>query len=249
MISAVVLTHNDEGILTRTLESLTWCDEIVVIDDYSTDSTRSVAQKFTSAIFSRRVNGDFSEQRNFGLSKAKGEWILFVDSDEVVSDTLIKEIKKSINLSCAGFYLRRKDFLFERWLTHGETGRVRLLRLARKNAGTWVRPVHEVWNVKGLVGELHEPLLHFPHPNVAQFIEEINFYSTINAHYLFDQKVRAHGWHIVAYPKLKFFINYFWYLGFLDGTAGAVTALMMSMHSFLTRAKLWLLWREHKRAA
>lgn len=243
MISAVVLTHNDEQAIKKTLESLTWCDEIVVVDDYSTDKTTRFARKFTSKIFRRKVSGDFAQQRNFGLSKARGEWILFVDSDEVVSQELSREIQNAIK-SGDGYYLKRNDFLFGRWLKHGETGRLKLLRLSKKDRGIWVRPVHEVWNITGVVGTLNNPLYHFPHPNVAQFVDELNRYSTINAQYLYDQKIRVPWWHIVVYPKAKFFLNYFVRLGFLDGTAGAVIVLVMSMHSFLTRAKLWLLWHK-----
>ena len=243
MISAVILTHNDEKTIEKTLESVRFCDEVVVIDDDSKDKTVEIAKKFTSKIFTHEVKDDFAAQRNFGLSKAKGEWVFYIDSDEVVSDKLAKEIKKSIKIG-DGYYLKRNDFVFGRFLKHGETSRVRLLRLGRKGTGIWQRPVHETWNITGAVGTLSEPLLHFPHPNVAQFIEEINTYSTINAHFLFNQKIQCPWWHIIAYPKAKFFLNYFWYLGFMDGTAGAVSAIMMSMHSFLTRAKLYLLWHK-----
>lgn len=131
--------------------------------------------------------------------------------------------------------------MWGRCLKHGETNRVRLLRLARKEAGVWRRPIHEVWQVSGKTGELKNPLLHYPHPNVAQFLEEINWYSSLNANYLFEHGVRINGGQIIAYPLAKFFLNYFWRLGCLDGTAGIVMALMMSFHSFLTRAKLWTL--------
>ena len=80
----------------------------------------------------------------------------------------------------------------------------------------------------------------------AQFIKEINWYTTINAKHLHEQRVRASWWQIVAYPAAKFFVDYIWYLGFLDGTAGAIVAVMMSFHSFLTRAKLFLLWQKHE---
>lgn len=242
MISAIVLSYNDEDSIARTLESLTWCDELIVIDDFSTDKTVDIAKKYKAIVYQRRLADDFASQRNFGLTKVIGEWVLFVDSDEVVSPDLAKEIQKSVEIDCAGFYLKRQDWLFGKKLRHGETGRIQLLRLARKNSGTWTRTVHEVWNVKGLIAELSHPIDHFPHPDVAQFIEDINRYSTINARYLYAKNVRVPAWHIIAYPCVKFFVDYVWYLGFLDGTAGAVVALMMSFHSFLTRAKLYLLW-------
>jgi len=246
VISAIVLSHNNEDSLGRTLASLAWCDEIIVVDDFSTDKTPDIAKQYHAKVYQRHVNDDFAAQRNFGLEKAGGEWVLYVDSDEVVSEDLAAEIQTSLEIDCSGFYIKRRDWLFGTQLRHGENGKVRLLRVAKKNAGTWERTVHEVWNVAGTTGEFDHPLDHFPHQDVAQFINEINYYSTLNARYLYAKKVRVPWWHIPVYPKAKFFMDYVWYAGFLDGTAGAVVALMMSFHSFLTRAKLWLLWHKHE---
>jgi len=242
MISAVILTHNNEDILPKTLSSVSWCDEAVVVDDYSTDATTRLAQQIGATVYQQHLADDFAAQRNFGLSKAKGEWVLFVDSDEIITNELKKEIldvtgKKS---DYPGYYLKRDDFLFGKFLKHGETGMVRLLRLAKKDRGVWKRPVHEVWDIQGKTGELHNPILHYPHPNVAQFLDDINRYSTLNADYLYTQKVRVRWWHIPVYPKMKFFLNYVWHQGFRDGTPGAIVAILMSFHSFLTRAKLWM---------
>lgn len=244
MISAIILSHNSEDSIAKTLQSLSWCDERIVIDDDSADSTKKIVQKYKSQFFLRKLHGDFAAQRNFGLEKAKGDWVLFIDSDEIVSPALAAEIKKSVKIDCAGFYIKRQDTMFGRTLHFGETGNVRLIRLARKDAGTWMRTVHEVWDVKGIVGTLENPLDHFPHPNVAQFISEINIYSTLNARYFHSQNVHVKWWHILAYPAGKFFVDYVWLGGFRDGTPGAIVAITMSMHSFLTRAKLWLLWHK-----
>lgn len=242
MFSAVVLTHNDEAILPRCLASLSWCDEVVVIDDESTDHTPAVAKKFGARVFTRALGDDFAEQRNFGLTKAKGEWVLFVDSDEVVSDQLAREIQ-GLSLDSDGYSIKRKDWWGGRWLEHGETGNVRLLRLARKGAGKWEQPVHEVWKIDGITGELVHPLLHYPHQNVAQFLDEINRYSALYARFLHAQGVKEPAWAIAGKPVAKFFLNYFWRLGFLDGAPGVVVALMMSFHSFLVRGKLLSLWQ------
>ncbi len=260
MLTAIILSHNSEVTVEKTLASLSFCDERILIDDNSTDRTLDLAKKYGVAVYSRELKGDFAAQRNFGLEKAGGpastrgdstrggEWVLFVDSDEVVSKELAKEIQDSLSIDCAGFYLKRQDWMFGSKILHGETNRVRLLRFAKKNAGLWRRPVHEVWDVKGTVGTLETPLDHFPHPDVAQFVEDINVYSTLNAKFMYRENVRAPLLHIILYPAAKFFVDYIWYGGFLDGTAGAVIALMMSMHSFLTRAKLWLLIHQHETA-
>lgn len=247
MITTIVLTHNDEDHLERTLESLTWCGEIVVVDDYSTDKTVEIAKLYTKRILLHGLNDDFSAQRNFGLSKAKGEWVLFVDSDEEITEELAEEIQATVHSAYSGFYIKRNDFWGSRWLAHGETANMKLLRLAKKSAGIWVQPVHEVWDVKGPVGELAHPLLHYPHPNVAQFLDEINRYSSLYATYLYKRGIREPWWNIIVKPKIKFFYNYLIRLGFLDGTAGAAFAIMMSFHSFLVRGKLWLLWHKVQR--
>lgn len=124
---------------------------------------------------------------------------------------------------------------------------MKLLRLARKGAGKWVQPVHEQWNIQGKIGELSNPLLHYPHQNVAQFLSEINRYSSLYARHLHSRGVNEPGWHIGGKPAAKFLYNYIWLMGFRDGTAGMIVALMMSFHSFLVRAKLWQLWGAKKK--
>src|SRR5260221_6197879 len=200
MITTVVLTHNDEEKIGKTLQSLAWCNERIVIDDYSSDKTIVIAEKHGVKIFKRRLNNDFAAQRNYGLEKALGDWVLFVDSDEVVSEQLSQEIQQTLkNSSYDGFFLKRQDVLFGKKLQFGETTAVRLLRLARKSAGKWERPVHEVWNVQGNIVELKNPIIHYPHATMAEFIDDINGYSTQNARLMFDQGKRAGGLEIVAF--------------------------------------------------
>jgi glycosyltransferase involved in cell wall biosynthesis len=242
MISAVILTHNDEKQIVRTLQSLGWCDERIIIDDCSHDKTTAVAKQYDVQIITHALASDFANQRNIGLTQSHGDWVLFVDSDEVVTEKLQKEILKVVKQKeYAGYYIRRIDEMFEKKIVHGESGNIKLLRLARKNAGTWKRRVHETWEVYGSVGMLEEPLLHFPHPDVAQFLDEINMYSTLHARVLHEEKIKAKWWQIAVYPGAKFFVNYILRLGFLDGMAGMIIAMMMSFHSFLARSKLYLL--------
>lgn len=241
-ISAVVLTRNEEKKIKECLESLSFCDEVIVVDDNSWDKTREIAKKLGAKIFTRCLEGDFASQRNFGLAKAKGDWVLFIDADERVSEKLKDEItqKLAIAKKCVGFYLKRKDFFLGKWLDHGETSQVRLLRLAKKNAGKWQRRVHELWLIeKGRVGELKNPLLHFPHPNISQFLRQINEYTSLDARGFHNEGRKFHIWQIFLYPMAKFLQNYCLRLGILDGFPGLVMALMMSFHSLITRIKLW----------
>src|SRR3989344_1325800 len=163
MISAIVLTRNSQERIQKCLGALIWCDEIVVVDDFSTDGT---LDKIKGAkVYQRKLDNDFAAQRNFGLSKSTHDWILFVDDDEIVNNKLVQEIKKVVKSGkYAGHFLSRRDYFFGRFLSHGETASVKFLRLARKNSGVWERRVHENWQVAGPVGQLVTPLDHFPHP-------------------------------------------------------------------------------------
>lgn len=247
MISVVILSKNEEENIKRCLESVKWCDEIILIDDNSSDRTLEIAKKYKTTIYSHPLNNDFSTQRNFGLSKATNEWILFVDSDEVISDPLAYEISNATGLvkdqdfnNFNGFYIRRSDFIWGKQLKHGETGNAMLLRLAKRGSGLWAGKAHEVWKIRGRVGKLINPLLHFPHKTMEEFLKEINFYTDIRAEELKSKNVRAHFWSILSYPLGKFLVNFFFKRGFLDGIHGLIFAILMSFHSFLVRGKLWL---------
>ena len=146
MISVVVLTKNEEKNIGDCLDSISWCDETIVIDDHSTDKTVEIAKKKGARIFMRSLMQDFADQRNYGLEKAKGDWILFIDADERASSALWYEIMQHTSESIddyAGFYIKRLDTMWGKALRHGETGNVALLRLAKKGAGKWEGTVHE----------------------------------------------------------------------------------------------------------
>ncbi|MCL4418565.1 glycosyltransferase family 2 protein [Patescibacteria group bacterium] len=246
MISAVVLTKNEEKNIVDCLESINWCNETIIIDDYSTDRTLEVAKSFNPKIksFQRNLEGNFSAQRNFGISKAIGEWILFIDADERLSESLKGEILdflKSKDNEYNGFYVKRRDFMWGKELKHGEVGNIRLVRLGRRDSGKWQGKVHETWNIKGKVGKFKMLLFHYPHQDISTFLKEVNRYTDFRAQELFEQGVKVVFWQIILYPKAKFLLNYFLRLGFLDGIEGLVFAVMMSFHSFLVRGKLWLL--------
>lgn len=242
-ISAVVLTKNEENNIGKCLGGLEWCDEVIIVDDYSTDNTVEIARKRGAKVYKRHLEGNFAKQRNFGLKKARGDWVLFLDADERLSPALYKEIvrrlKKAKKSNIVGFYFKRKDFFINKWLNHGETAHVKLLRLAQKNSGAWKGKVHEVWGVKGKTALMDNPLLHYPHGNIAAILKKTNFYTSLRAKELHGKEVKANFLQIIAYPLAKFIKNYFWHQGLRDGSPGAVFALLMTLHSFLVRAKLW----------
>lgn len=243
MISAIVLTKNEEKNIAACLETLKWCDEIIVIDDYSKDRTAEIAQGMGAKVYQRNLNGDFATQRNFGIAKAASYWILFLDADERISKELREEIRTKLdNLkdqTVNGFYFKRDDFFLGKKLKYGETAKIRLLRLAKKGKGFFEREVDEAWKIKGKTEEFKNPLLHYSHLTLGEFMESINNFSSLNARVFLKKNCRVNVFEWFK-PPAKFIQNYFFRLGFLDGTGGFIIAAMMSYHSFLVRAKLWM---------
>ena len=255
-LSTVILTKNEEKNIERCLKSLDFCDEIIIVDDYSSDKTlekiktlkSEIGNKSKIEVYQRNLNGDFAAQRNFGMEKASGEWVLFVDADEEVNENLKLEIRNlKLEKKIAAYYIKRRDWFWGREVRFGEVGQIRqrgLIRLIRKGLGKWEGKAHEelkVKNQKLKVGRLKNYLNHYPHPTIKEFLKEINFYSSLRADELFQQGKRTNIFEIVLFPLGKFFLNYFLRLGFLDGAVGFVYAFMMSFHSFLVRGKLYML--------
>lgn len=225
MLSAVILTNKDPKEIRPTLDSVAFADETVLIRDQPG--------------FHPLAN-DFAAQRNFGLSKAKRDWVLFVDDDEVVSPSLAVEIKAATGQTkYAGYYLKRLDSYFGQTLHHGETGNIKIIRLARKDAGRFVRPVHEIWQVKGEVGELKNPLIHARGELVTPFIDRIVLYAPIDAKELLKEGKPFSYWRLFANPIAKFISNYKIKFGFLDGNLGLFQAYLMSVQSLTIRVFQW----------
>lgn len=244
IFSVVVLTKNEEVNIERCLRSVAFADEIIIIDDYSTDKTVEIAKKYKAQVFQRRLEDDFSAQRNFGLEKAKGEWILYVDADEEVAPFLFQEIKNAVerNDGHDSYFIHRRDYWLGKEIKHGDVRPIRgggLIRLVRKNSGQWIGKVHETYESKGKAGRLLSYMNHYPHSTLKDFIADINHYSSLRAKELKEQGRKTNVIEIIFLPMGKFILNYVWRQGFLDGPEGFVYAFLMSFHSFLVRAKLF----------
>jgi len=178
---------------------------------------------------------DFAKERNELLKKAKGDWVFFVDTDETVSKDLETEISnitpKAVtepqisNLS--GYYVNRQNFFLGKYI-----GTDKILRLGRKNAGRWVRRVHEVWKVEGRIGQLKNPLVHNSAVSLHEFVHKINLYSTLHAQENLNNGKRSNLLKIVCYPVAKFIQS------LLIGR-GFVFSMFQSFHSFLSWGKAW----------
>ncbi|CAN5135219.1 glycosyltransferase family 2 protein [soil metagenome] len=243
MLSAVVLARNEEENINRCLQSLTFCDEIIVIDDNSTDKTVEIAKKHGATVYKRSLNRDFSSQRAYAVAKAKNDWILVVDADEEVSKGLQHEIQEVVgnDNQNRAYYLRRRDHFWGHPVTHGELSSAYnqgFIRLFKKGAGEWRGEVHETFMTAEPTGKLDHFIEHYPHQSITSFLQEINHYSTIRAEELNHAGHRPSLREMLFYPFGKFIYTYFIKMGYKDGAAGFVYSFLMSFHSFLVRAKL-----------
>ena len=175
---------------------------------------------------------DFAKERNLLLKKSKSDWVLFIDSDEKLSSDLSKEISTVDPGEFKGFIFKRRIVFLGK-----EIGEDRVLRLARKDSGKWVRKVHETWEIKGRVGTLRNYIIHNTADNLYDYIEKINLYSSMHAVENRKEGKTASLFKIIFYPKIKFLQN------ILMGR-GVVFSLLQSFHSFLGWAKQWELQKD-----
>jgi glycosyltransferase involved in cell wall biosynthesis len=241
-ISGVIFTKNAENRIKECLKSLFFCNEIVIIDDNSTDNTENLVKLSKNTRFIRHsLSGDFSCQHNFGLSKATGDWILFVDDDEQVSPLLASEIETAMAGAeeINGFYLKRQDSIWGKTMKHGEHGTLKHLRLMRRGAGLWQGKVHERLFVKGKTRVLKHYLIHRPLTDLSSYLGKINFYTDLLAKEKLELGEKFSFFRLLCYPPAKFLQNYLWRLGFLDGNPGLIMGFMMSLHSLLVKAKMY----------
>ena len=238
-LSIVILSKTD-NLEADFIDSLGFADEIVVICSTPISKNKKVSGKLH--FFYHPIDDGFAKQRNYGLSVAKGDWVLFVDTDEVISTMLAKEIIISIETKdFAGFYLPRIDTCYHQVQLHGEVGNTKIIRLALRKSGKYLRAVHEYWNIKGKIGELRNPLFHTKDHFVSEFMNRITTYGDFDAISLIKEGKPFSFFRLLAYPKAKFIQNYFLRLGFLDGITGLFQAYLMAIQSLSVRVFQWTL--------
>ncbi len=247
-ISCVIITFNEEENIRRALNSVKWCDEIVVVDSGSTDRTVEICEENNCRIYKKEFNG-YGEQKKYAVSLAKNDWILSVDADEVVSDELCDEIKNIFNddeIKIDGFFIPRSLIFLGKHFKHGRESKEYYLRLFNKNYGNFSSDkVHEKVILKGDTQKLNGTLLHYSYTNIEQYFNKFNSYTTKAAQVLFDEgnKGRNVVSIVLSFP-VYFFKNYFIYRNFLNGMQGFLWALFSSWYPLVKYAKLWALWNK-----
>lgn len=243
-ITAVVLTKNEEKNIEKCLKSLSFCREILVIDDFSIDNTVKIAKSLHAKVIKSALNLNFARQRNLAMKKASYEWILFVDADEIVTPKLKAEISKHIKDDVDGFLIYREDILWGKRMRFGEFskkgkfGNALILRFGRK--GKWKRKIHEYWDVKGKVKKLDGTLLHFPHPSLSEFLSDIEVRGLVHSNEIKREGKKVTLSKVLFWPLGKFFYNTIFKFGILDGVEGFIVAILMSFHSFLSWSNLYI---------
>ena len=236
----VLATRNEEKNLGRCLASVVAiADEIVVVDEKSTDNTVKVAKKFGAKVISVPHNDNFHITKNIAIDAASGDWILQLDADEVVPKELAYEIKRTINSKSAlsGYWLKRRNWFLTRFLAKGGQYPDLTLRLYRKGLGRLpAQDVHEQAQVDGQVGQLKNDLLHYRDRSFDHYISGFNRYSSIMADQLQDPGIVNF---LLVKPVSTFVKIYGRHRGYVDGFPGFVFALFSGLIHPVSFIKYW----------
>ena len=248
-ISACVIVFNEERKIRRCLESLTWCDEIVVLDSFSTDRTVDICREFTDRIFQHVWLG-YVGQRNKVRELARHPWIFNIDSDEEVSPGLRREIEEAFAYgepAYRGSEFPRQVFYLGIWINHGEWYPDVKLRLFHRDFGrSEGEEPHDKVVVNGPVQRLHQPLWHYTYDDLRDHMDTLDRFSTISARQKFVQDPRFHRLDFLTRPPLRFLKGYLLKGGFRDGWHGFIIAVICSFGVFMKYAKLWELARRRQ---
>jgi len=240
-ISATVITLNEEKNIGEALESLSWTDEIVVVDSGSTDATLEICRKFTARIFHRDWTG-YVDQKNFAVEQARHDWILSLDADERPSLALRTEIRKLARegFSKPGYRIPRTAYFMGRWIRHGDWYPDYQLRLFNRAQGRWQGDrVHESVKLNAEPGVLKGEIQHFTYRSFSDYLKRLETYSTLAALDYRQRGKRATPLSLIGHPVAVFIKAYLLKRGFLDGTPGLAVAVMGAVSVFFKYAKLW----------
>jgi glycosyltransferase involved in cell wall biosynthesis len=249
-VSAVVVCYNEEDRIGDCLESLRWCDEVVVVDSFSTDRTVEICQDYTNRVLQRKWSG-YRDQKAFAHSQATKDWVFLVDADERVTPALRDEILHALahdNGQYAGYLVPRLVHYLGRWWWRGGWFPDYDVRVFRHNRASWGgSDPHEKILVDGKVRRLRNPLHHYSYRNIEDHIRRINRFTSISSQEL---KKEGRRWRIadaLFRPAGRFFRSYVLHRGFMEGFAGFYVAFTASVYVFLKYAKLWEMELEEER--
>lgn len=239
-LSVVVLTRNEERNIEACLKSVYgWADEIVVLDDLSSDNTIKIAGNYTDKLLSRRMDVE-GRQRNFAYSQAKNQWVLSLDADERVSQELKKEIEGALSkeTQCNGFTIPRRNFIGDYWVRYGGWYPSPQLKLFRKDKFRYEEVgVHPRAFMDEPCGHLKSDIVHYSYRNIEDFLNKLNNQTTREAQKWFEQDKPMRLGRFIWRTYDRFFRSYFGKKGYKDGYVGFVVAYLAGLYQFLSYLK------------
>lgn len=238
-ISAIIIAKDAENLIVDCIESVAFTDEVIVVDNHSTDRTREIARRLKAKVFETDTH-DFAKQRNIGLKQAKGEWIFYLDTDERVTPELKNEIMRQVQSDTvyAAFRVTRQNFYFGDYpwpqLEHLE-------RLFKKSKlKEWYGALHESPRVVGSIGDLSGLLLHYTHRDLTSMLDKTIQWSQTEAQLRYDaHHPKMTWWRFFRVLFTGFTDSYIKQKGYKAGTAGIIESIYQAFSMFITYARLW----------
>lgn len=252
-ISAVINTRNEEQNLRYCLESVRWCDEIVVVDMESDDRTVEIAREFTDKIYTHKKVLAFDVARKFAVEQATGEWVLLIDADELVPKTLSARLRDVVDNNEADAVLMPfKNYLLGEWNKFTGWWPDYHCRFFKKSAMEFSEHIHAYQHLKDSAKKISLPaqeefaINHFAYRDIQQFIEKLNRYTTIEASHFYADKKPFRYFKLFTAGFGGFFTRYVRLQGYKDGTRGLFVCIMMAMYQMVAYMKLWELYAQEQ---
>jgi glycosyltransferase involved in cell wall biosynthesis len=242
-LAAVVLTWNEERHIGECLDSLTWADERVVFDDFSTDRTVDIAKARGARVLQHPFE-DFASQRNAALGAVEADWIFFVDADERVTPELAGEVRRVLsyegNQARAGWWVPRHNYMIGHRMRGGGWYPDYQLRLLQRSRARYdpAHPVHEIVILEGEAGHLENVFVHYNYDTVADFQRKMDQYASFEARILDKQGVRVRPWTYVRMPLREFWRRFVTLQGYQDHAFGVLFCGLMAWYTFVTYQRL-----------
>jgi glycosyltransferase involved in cell wall biosynthesis len=250
-ISVLIITLNEEEHLNALISDLDFADEIVIVDSFSTDKTADIAKSFSKVTFLQNKFENFSAQRNFAISQAKNDWILFLDADEFLTTELKLEIIETLqNNNTYSAYFFERVFMFEKKvLKYSGNQTDKIFRLFNKKLARYdeTRLVHEKLIVEGKIGSLKNKLIHYSYASYNDYKEKIIFYGKFKAQEKFIKQKKSNLFLQIFHPAYNFLYNYIIRLGILDGKKGIIICYLNAYCISVRYRELNRLWKQKQR--
>jgi glycosyltransferase involved in cell wall biosynthesis len=246
-ISALITTGNEERNIGDCIESLQWCDEIVVVDSFSTDKTTEIVRSFPGVKLLQRTYFGAASQKNWGIDQTSHPWVFILDADERCTPELQTEIENLLSAEPEheAYTIRRQVYFMDRVIRFSGWRHDRVVRLFKRGAVRYERKrVHPKAIVRGTAPMLRSPMLHLMIESFEQYLPRIVTYGFWGAAQRWRAGKRAGPFEVFGRPFWRFIRMYLIQLGFLDGMAGLVFCMLQSFGAYLKYAILWE-WREN----